>query len=68
MTHGYYNLDGDFIETDTREEATAAWRDERGYDPIGVFDMGDGEIVDTTNEQVSAPAAAAPPCPETVGP
>ena len=50
MTHGYYNLDGDFIETGTLEEATAAWREERGFDPTGVFDMGDGEVVDTRNE------------------
>jgi len=56
MAHGYYKLQGDWVGTSTLAEATAAWREERGYDPIGVFDTPAG-IVDTTNEQVSAPAA-----------
>ena len=64
MTHGYYNLDGDFIETDTLEEATAAWRAEHGFDPTGVFDMGDGEVVDTRNVPAdSAPVTSAPAVP-----
>lgn len=29
--HGYYNLAGEFVKTATLEEATAAWRTERGY-------------------------------------
>ena len=60
MAHGYYNLNGDWVGTATLEEATAAWREERGYNPIGVFDMGD-HVVDTTNEQVSAQSAPATP-------
>ena len=58
MAHGYYNLDGDFVETATLEEATAAWRAERGYEPLGVFDMGDS-VVDTTGVEQSAPATPA---------
>ena len=45
MAHGYYNLKGDFVKTDTREDATAAWRAERGYQPLGVFDVGGGELL-----------------------
>ena len=59
MPHGYYNLNGDFIETDTKEEATAAWREERGYDPVGVFDVGDGEIIDTRGEEPDQTPATA---------
>ena len=64
MAHGYYNLKGDFVETATKEAATAAWRAERGYEPLGVFDMGGGEVIDTRSEAPSAPAA--PSVPETV--
>ena len=60
MAHGYYNLAGKFVTTFTLAEATAAWREERGYDPIGVFDVGDGEVVDTRQETPSAPAVPAP--------
>lgn len=31
MPHGYYNLEGKFVTTSTKEEATVAWRKERGY-------------------------------------
>ena len=31
MAHGYYNLEGEFVTTSTKEEATVAWRKERGY-------------------------------------
>ena len=31
MAHGYYNLEGKFVTTSTKEEATVAWRKERGY-------------------------------------
>ena len=31
MPHGYYSLEGEFVETGTKEEATVAWRKERGY-------------------------------------
>jgi len=48
MAHGYYNLQGNWVPTDTLEEATAAWRAERGYNPYGAFDMGD-HVVDTRN-------------------
>ena len=68
MAHGYYNLDGEFVPTASREEATAAWRAERGYDPIGVFDMGDGEVIDTrgTSEEQAEPVT--PLVPQTVAP
>ena len=56
MAHGYYNLKGDFVTTATKAAATAAWREERGYNPIGVFDVGGGEVVDTRKEQPSGPA------------
>ena len=63
MAHGYYNLQGDFVETATLAAATAAWREERGYEPLGVFDMGD-RVVDTREEDPSpttpAPAPAVP--------
>ena len=57
VTHGYYNKEGKFITTATKAAATAAWREERGYNPIGVFDVGGGEVVDTRAERPSAPAA-----------
>ena len=57
VTHGYYNKEGKFIATTTKAAATAAWREERGYNPVGVFDVGGGEVVDTRAERPSAPAA-----------
>ena len=62
MAHGYYNLQGTFVTTATKAAATAAWREERGYNPIGVFDMGGGEVVDTRREE-PAPAPAPAPTP-----
>jgi len=53
MAHGYYNLKGEFVKTATLEAATAAWREERGYEPLGVFDMGGGKVVDTRKETVA---------------
>jgi len=68
MAHGYYNLKGEFVETATREEATTAWRKERGYSTGGVYDMGGGDVVDTrkvSSPKPSTPTAPAVPQPET---
>ena len=63
MAHGYYNLNGEFVETATREEATDKWREERGYSTGGVYDMGGGEVVDTRKVKSSAPATPQPTAP-----
>lgn len=44
--HGYWNKSGDFVETASKEEATYAWRKERGYKAEGVFATDDG-VIDT---------------------
>jgi len=65
--HGYTNLAGDFVNTNTLAEAVDAWRAERGYSTGGVYDMGGGEVVDTRNVQ-SAPATPTAPVTPTVAP
>lgn len=66
MAHGYYNLKGEWVATATREEATTAWRKERGYRTGGVYDMGGGDIVDTrkAKKKKTATAPAVPNIPE----
>ena len=62
MAHGYYNLQGKFVTTASKAEATDAWRKERGYSTGGVYDMGGGEVVDTrrvSREREAAPTPAA---------
>ena len=63
MAHGYYNLKGDWVTTASREEATNAWRKERGYSTGGVYDMGGGDVVDTRSAARPTPATPAPPPP-----
>lgn len=63
MAHGYYNLKGEFVTTASREEATNAWRKERGYSTGGVYDMGGGDVVDTRSAARPTPATPAPPPP-----
>jgi len=63
MAHGYYNLKGEFVTTASREEATNAWRKERGYSTGGVYDMGGGDVVDT-RKSPSTPAAPQVTAPE----
>ena len=62
MAHGYYNLQGKFITTSSKAEATDAWRKERGYSTGGVYDVGGGEVVDT--RRAAAQRTAAAPTPE----
>ena len=48
--HGYWNKSGDFVETASKEEATYAWRKERGYKAEGVFATDDGGVIDTRGQ------------------
>ena len=60
MAHGYYNLQGKFITTSSKAEATDAWRKERGYSTGGVYDVGGGEVVDTRRAAAKRTAAVDP--------
>lgn len=53
--HGYYNLEGNFVETASKHEATLAWRQERGYSNVG---FGGGEAA-----LPEVPASTAPDMP-----
>ena len=63
MAHGYYNLKGEFVATASKEEATYKWREERGYNPVGIYDMGGGEVIDTRKVKPSKPATPKPTAP-----
>ena len=47
--HGWWDDKGIFHPTKTKEESVASWRESKGYNPSGVFDMPGGGTIDTRN-------------------